>query len=73
MPLKAWKKRKKNIMLNKKFITRLLNDDFRRNVMMKNNRLIESKDLKLKAYATYVVDKYNNDCNYLLKANVYLR
>ena len=61
MPLKAWKKRKKNTVLNKKFITRLLNDDFRRNVMLKNNRLIESKDLKLKAYATYVVDKYNND------------
>ena len=61
MPLKAWKKRKNSIMLNKKFLTRLLDDDFRRNVMTKNSRLIESKDLKLKAYATYVVDKYNND------------
>ena len=61
MPLKAWKKRKKSTMLNKKFLTRLLNDDFRRSIMAKNNKFIESKDLKLKAYATYVVDKYNND------------
>lgn len=48
-------------MLNRKFLTKLLNDDFRRSVILKNNKFIESKDFKLKAYATYVVDKYNND------------
>lgn len=48
-------------MLNKKFMTRLLGDENRAAVMARNHRFIESKDLKLKAYATYVVDRYNND------------
>lgn len=48
-------------MLNKKFLTKLLNDNFRKSVMLKNYKAIESKQLKLKAYATYVVDKYVND------------
>lgn len=48
-------------MLNRKFLTRLLGEDFRRSTMLKNSKWIESKDLRLKAYATYVVDKYNND------------
>ena len=48
-------------MLNKKFLTRLLNDSFRKQTLLKNHKFIESKQLKLKAYATYVVDKYVND------------
>ena len=48
-------------MLNKKFLTKLLNDGFRKSVLLKNNKLIESNCLKLKAYATYIVDKYCND------------
>ena len=48
-------------MLNKKFLTKLLDDDFRKTIMTRNHKFIESKDLKLKQYATYVVDKYFND------------
>ena len=48
-------------MLNKKFLTKLLNKSFRRTTIARNYKYVESEDLKLKAYATYVVDKYNND------------
>ena len=48
-------------MLNKKFLTKLLNDGFRKRIISQNHKAIESTSLKLKAYATYVVDKYVND------------
>lgn len=48
-------------MLNKKFLTKLLDDGFRKTIMDRNHKFIESKDLKLKQYATYVVDRYFND------------
>lgn len=53
-------------MLNKKFFTRLLNDDYRKLVMLRNDKIINSSSLKLKAYATYVVDKHvkERDENY---------
>ena len=45
-------------MLNRKFLTRLLNDDFRKSVLNNNDKIINSSSLRLKAYATYVVDKH---------------
>ena len=53
-------------MLNKKFFTRLLDDDYRRAVILNNDKAINSPSLKLKAYATYVVDKHakERDDNY---------
>ena len=48
-------------MLNRKFLTKILNDGFRKSIMLKNRKFIESPRLKLKPYATYVVDKYVND------------
>ena len=48
-------------MLNKKFFTRLLNDNYRKTVFVKNNRTINDPILKLKQYATYIVDKHQND------------
>lgn len=53
-------------MLNKKFFTRLLNDNYRKTILLKNNKTINDPNLKLKPYATYVVDKHNveRDENY---------
>ena len=48
-------------MLNKKFLTKLLGDDFRKTIVARNCKYINSKELKLKQYATYVVDRYFND------------
>ena len=48
-------------MLNKKFFTRLLNDSYRKSVLLKNDKIINNQDLKIKQYATYAVDKHNND------------
>lgn len=48
-------------MLNKKFFTRLLNDNYRKTILAKNNRVINDPILKLKQYATYIVDKHQND------------
>ena len=48
-------------MLNKKFFTRLMNDSYRRSVLLKNNKIIVNASLKLKQYATYIVDKHNNE------------
>lgn len=48
-------------MLNRKFLTKLLNDGFRRSVIARNRKFVESEDLKLKQYAVYAVDKYSND------------
>lgn len=54
-------------MLNKKFLTKLLDDEFRNNVLLKNNKIILNPNLKLKQYATYVVDKHMKDRNQLYK------
>ena len=48
-------------MLNKKFFTRLLNDDYRKSVLLKNDKTINNQNLKLKQYATYIVDKHCNE------------
>ena len=48
-------------MLNKKFFTRLMNDSYRRSVLLKNDKIINNPKLKLKQYATYIVDKHNNE------------
>lgn len=48
-------------MLNKKFFTRLLNDNYRKTTLAKNNRIINDPILKLRQYATYIVDKHQND------------
>ena len=48
-------------MLNKKFFTRLMNDSYRRSVLLKNDKIINNASLKLKQYATYIVDKHNNE------------
>ena len=48
-------------MLNKKFFTRLLNDDYRKSILLKNDKIVNSLDLKLKQYATYIVDKHFNE------------
>ena len=48
-------------MLNKKFLTKLLGDEFRRKVLQQHYKIVESKDLKLKQYATYVVDKHKKE------------
>ena len=54
-------------MLNKKFLTKLLNEDFRKKVLLKNHKFVESQSLKLKQYATYVVDKHNKERKQELK------
>ena len=48
-------------MLNKKFFTRLMNDSYRKSILLKNNKIINHSNLKLKQYATYIVDKHNNE------------
>ena len=48
-------------MINRKFLTKLLDDNFRRSIILKNHRYVSSEKMKLKPYATYVVDKYTND------------
>ena len=48
-------------MLNKKFFTRLMNDSYRKSILLKNNKIIDNASLKLKQYATYIVDKHNNE------------
>lgn len=48
-------------MLNKKFLTRLLNDGYRKSVLLKNSKIVNDQRLKLKAYATYIVDKHANE------------
>ena len=48
-------------MLNKKFFTHLLNDNYRKSILLKNDRIINDQNLKLKQYATYIVDKHRND------------
>ena len=48
-------------MLNKKFFTRLLNDNYRNAILAKNRKIINDASLKLKQYATYIVDKHRND------------
>ena len=48
-------------MLNKKFFTRLLNDNYRKTIILKNAKTINNPNLKLKQYATYIVDKHRND------------
>lgn len=60
-------------MLNKKFLTRLLNKDFRHRVMASNSKLLSSNALKLKQYATYIVDKHNKERNIELKDSVEYR
>lgn len=45
-------------MINKKFLTKLLNDNYRQAILAKNAKIIASTSLKLKAYATYIVDKH---------------
>ena len=48
-------------MLNKKFFTRLMNDSYRKSILLKNDKIINDASLKLKQYATYIVDKHNNE------------
>lgn len=48
-------------MLNKKFFTRLLNDNYRKTILARNSKIINNPRLKLKQYATYIVDKHQND------------
>ena len=54
-------------MLNKKFLTKLLNPDFRKQVLLKNRKYVDNASLKLKQYATYAVDKHNKERNNELK------
>lgn len=48
-------------MLNRKFLTKVLNEKFRKNIILQNKKYIESNTLKLKQYATYVIDKHKKD------------
>lgn len=48
-------------MLNKKFFTHLLNGNYRKSVLLRNNKIINNQTLKLKQYATYIVDKHANE------------
>lgn len=50
-------------MLNRKFLTRLLNDSYRASVIAKNSKTVNDTGLKLRAYATYVVDRHCRDRN----------
>lgn len=54
-------------MLNKKFLTKLLDDNFRKTIIAKNNRLISNPKLQIKQYATYVVDKHTKERNIAFK------
>lgn len=54
-------------MLNKKFLTKLLNPDFRKQVLVKNRKYVDNASLKLKQYATYVVDKHMKERNMAMK------
>lgn len=48
-------------MLNKKFFTHLMNDSYRKSILLKNDKIINNSSLKLKQYATYIIDKHNNE------------
>lgn len=43
-------------MFNRKFLTKLLDEDFRRRTLAKNRKFISDESLKIKEYAMYVVD-----------------
>jgi len=38
-----------------------MNDSYRKSILLKNNKIIDNASLKLKQYATYIVDKHNNE------------
>lgn len=38
-----------------------MNDKYRKSILLKNDKIINNTDLKLKQYATYIVDKHNNE------------
>ena len=44
--------------MNRKFLTKILDSAYRRQVIQKNYKLISNKEFRLQAYATYVVDKH---------------
>lgn len=50
-------------MLNRKFLTKLLGSKFRARTIAQHAKLVESKALGLKQYATYVVDKHSKERN----------
>ena len=54
-------------MLNKKFLTKLLNESFRKQVLLRNKKYVGNASLKLKQYATYVVDKHMKERNMAMK------
>lgn len=56
-----------NIYMNSKFLTKLLNEQYRNQILAKNTKIISDPKMQLNQYATYVVDKHNKDRNESLK------
>lgn len=54
-------------MLNKKLLTKLLNESFCKQVLLRNKKYVGNVSLKLKQYATYVVDKHMKERNMAMK------
>ena len=38
-----------------------MNDNYRKSILLKNDKIINDASLKLKQYATYIVDKHKNE------------
>lgn len=55
------------LSMNSKFLTKLLNESFRAQILTKNAKIINDTKLQLNQYATYVVDKHAKDQNLKLK------
>lgn len=48
-------------MINRKFLTKLLGKDFRTRILLQNAKVINDANLKIRQYATYVIDKHCKD------------
>ena len=47
--------------MNGKFLTKLLDENYRNQILAKNSKYVNDQKLQLKQYATYVVDKHAKD------------
>ena len=47
--------------MNGKFLTKLLDSDYRNQFILKNSKLVTNNKIQLNQYATYVVDKHAKD------------
>lgn len=53
--------------MNSKFLTKLLNESYRNQLLAKYSKYLSNTDLQLNQYATYIVDKHSKDRKIELK------